>query len=54
MTPKATDTSSDSKDTSSNNSKTGTDSKATDSKTPVKNNTGSGLVVAGRKSRKNK
>ena len=85
MTPKATDTSSDSsdtnsdsKDTSSNNSGTdskNTDSKATDSKTPAKNNagstnpntgnnvggilftiliTGSGLVVAGRRSRKNK
>lgn len=80
MTPKANDTNSDSKDTSSNNSGTSTDSKntdssATDSKTPAKNNagstnpntgnnvggilftiliTGSGLVVAGRRSRKNK
>ena len=76
MTPKANDTNSDIKDTSSNNSGTSTNSNSnTDSKTPAKNNagstnpntgndlggilftiliTGSGLVVAGRRSRKNK
>lgn len=76
MTPKANDTSSDSKDTSSNNSGTSTNSNSnTDSKNPAKNNAGStnpntgnnvsgilltfviagsGLVVAGRRSRKNK
>ena len=76
MTPKANDTNSDSKDTSSNNSGTSTNSNSnTDSKTPAKNNAGStnpntgnnvggilltfviagsGLGIAGRRSRKNK
>ena len=76
MTPKANDTNSDSKDTSSNNSGTSTNSNSnTDSKNPAKNNAGStnpntgnnvsgilltfviagsGLVIAGKRSRKNK